>query len=848
MKLTRLYSLIRITQLKHNAGRVAGCAGFDAVLSLSKHTQKPHSTSASGVSRHTYLILLLLLAACSQLPFGTPAAQDPTAAPPAESGPPTETPLPPPPIQVAEIVFRVTIPPGTPSDGAIELSVLDEVTGLALNPTHYPMQAETPDIYTVTLQFPVGGVIKYRYTRAAEIRAAEHTSAGRPVRYRLFQVTASGSVHDIVSRWNDTEFASPTGRLSGKITDGPDGQPLPNILVSAGGQQVLTRWDGTYLIEGLPPGTHNLVAYALDGRYATFQQGVLIATQATTPAAFSMAPAPLVNVTFYAVAPQDTIPAVPIRLAGNLHQLGNIFADLPGGISTPAARLPVLEYHPEGWYTLTLQLPVGAYLNYKYTLGDGFWNMETSPEGDTILRELIVPDRDVVINDTINHWGSRGGLAPIWFSITTPADTPPTDTVWVQLNPWGWTQPLPMWRAGENRWIYLLSAPLHFVGEVQFRYCRNAQCDTAAEMAPETGRAFTPTTDIIPLEGQVARWAAFDPLPVETPAPRTGINPRAAGFIAGVQLIPAYEPSWLPLSAQYFPEIGAGHANTVLLSPTWTYTRSSPPVFETLPGADAPWQDLVDLAANARSAGLAISLFPSPNFPGDPATWWQDAPRDYAWWTNWFEQYSYFAEHHAGLAQLSSAGTLILGGGWLAPALPDGVMPDGFTSGVPGEAEGWWRGILASVRQTYTGTLGWAIPLSTALTPPPFLDGVNVIVVVWDIPPAESPEASIEQMAEAAGSLIDARLVPLYLRFNKPIVIVAEFPATTAGTLDLDAQARAYEALLETVNACDWLSGFVAAGYYPPASVRDGSTSFHGKPAEALLSQWFAGFLALPGE
>jgi len=27
--------------LKRNAGREAGCAGFDAVLSLSKHRQKP---------------------------------------------------------------------------------------------------------------------------------------------------------------------------------------------------------------------------------------------------------------------------------------------------------------------------------------------------------------------------------------------------------------------------------------------------------------------------------------------------------------------------------------------------------------------------------------------------------------------------------------------------------------------------------------------------------------------------------------------------------------------------------------------------------------------------------------
>ena len=69
---------------------------------------------------------------------------------------------------------------------------------------------------------------------------------------------------------------------------------------------------------------------------------------------------------------------MPIRLAGNLYQLGDTFGDLQGGLSTVATRMPVLAPLPDGRYSITLALPAGADIRYKYTLGDGFWNAEHS--------------------------------------------------------------------------------------------------------------------------------------------------------------------------------------------------------------------------------------------------------------------------------------------------------------------------------------------------------------------------------------------------------------------------------------------------------------------------------------
>lgn len=823
----------------------------------------PKTQSARTSLRSTLLTALLftvLLSGCDRLPIGTPPAAVPPAATQGPAEPAQETAVPPEPIRLAEITFRVTIPEDTPSDGPIQLSIMDEVTGLALNAENHTMQAESVNIYAVTVRLPANAIIKYRYIRSSQILAAEHISDGRPVRYRLLHTTASGTVHDIVTRWNDTTYAGPTGRVNGKITDAQTGQPIPDLLVTAGGHQTVTRWDGSYLIEGLPPGTHNLVTYAKNGAYTTFQQGAIVAAEASTPASFALAPAPNITVSFIVDVPENTIPAAPIRIAGNLFQLGNTFSDLGGGISTPAARLPQMTYNPDGYYVLSLELPAGAYVRYKYTLGDGFWNMETSEEGGVRLREFIVPEQDTVVNDTIASWSSRGNFGSVWFSVTTPAETPPSDTLWVQLNPWGWTEPLPMWKVGAQEWVYLLSAPLHLVGQVDFRYCRNAQCDTAVDADSTLPRSFVPGETFQPFEETLVRWISFAPYAGATlAAPQDSITPRTADFETGFALTGAYHPSWLPLAPQIFSRVQEDGAGMVVVSPTWSYTWVAPPVFEPVNGRDMTWLELETFASTDHRNGIALTLFPQPRFPASAEAWWDEAPRDYAWWVNWFEQYGYFLRHHAALAQELQAETLVIGGRWLNPALPDGFMPDGFTSGVPGDAEEWWRRLINEVRAVYSGRLAWALTLPQGVqNPPPFLDAFDAVYVQWEQPLASEPDAGLGAMRSAAETALDNRLLPFMLRYDMTLLIEFSFPAADGGATgcidgvggaceplgsrDLEEQLLAYEAVMQAVNARDWIDGVIAAGYYPPVALKDKSSSVHGKPAEELLRAWFTGW------
>ncbi|MGB9640912.1 MAG: hypothetical protein ACPL4H_08345, partial [Anaerolineales bacterium] len=260
-----------------------------------------------------------------------------------------------------EITFNVLIPTNTPAQQPVFLKEMEEVTGLAFNAKRYEMTASGDHLYSYTLSVPLGSIIKYRYTRiAGDNEVQEHISDTRQVRYRVLYANAPMVVNDIVARWTDTPFEGKTGRINGIVIDADTKLPIPNILINCGGVQTLTSSDGSFLIEGLLPGVHNLVAYAIDGSYQTFQQGAQVAPDSTTPANIELHAAKMVGVVFVAKLPQNTIPAVPIRLAGNLYQLGNTFADLNGGISTVAARMPVLSLLPDGRYSINIALPAGA--------------------------------------------------------------------------------------------------------------------------------------------------------------------------------------------------------------------------------------------------------------------------------------------------------------------------------------------------------------------------------------------------------------------------------------------------------------------------------------------------------
>jgi hypothetical protein len=777
----------------------------------------------------------------------------------------TSTPAPPPgptstPQPSAATTFKVALPAPLQAGEVLYLSVLDEVTGLGLNPVDYAMQGMDTLNYTVTIPFAINSVVKYRYMRKGQALTLENTPADRAVRYRIYFVNGTGAVEDVVSAWSDSLFNSLNGRITGEVVDSSTNVPIPNILVAAGGQQTLSDSNGKFLIEALPVGTHNLVAYALDGSYQTFQQGARIEIGKSTLVTVPLTPASMVNVVFTVAVPGNIIQNPPIRLAGTLYQLGDTFGDLQGGQSSVAARMPQLTPLPDGRYSITLALPVGADIRYKYTLGDGFWNAEHASDGAFVVRQLVVQagQNPVQVQDTVATW-KAGPNSPILFEVSVPANTPVGDIVSIQFKTYGWMEPVPMWPRGGNRWVYQLNSPLNMLSDFEYRYCRNDQCGIADDVSTSqghSGRMISSSLAPQDLQETVPGWSSFQP-GGETALVGLPVPQRQPGFWAGVEFLPATDPTWQVWSSLAIQDVKSRHANWLVLAPTWSVSRTNPFVFSPVPGMDALWADSIDTINHVRASNLSTALFPGVNYPYDKATWWKSALRDNAWWEAWFDRYAAFAAYHADLATKAGAKALILGGDWVIPALPNGQINDSL-SGVPADAEARWGAILADVRKRFGGQVLWAASYPGGLQSlPAFVHNLDGIYLLWNAPLSGS---RVEELKVSAGQLLDNEILPFQTRLGKPIILAAAYPAVNGAAsaaiteqalfqpgmsqtpVNLKEQEDVYQALMMAINERPWLGGFVSRGYFAPAALQDASASVHGKPAEDVLWYWFGRF------
>src|SRR5215207_3592844 len=635
----------------------------------------------------------------------------------------------------AEVTFTVRLPEPLPGNEVLAVSILDEVTGLALNAVDYQMTAVDAIIYTAKLAIPDQALLKYRYVRRGGSRINEDTNADANIRYRILHVVGPTQVVDTLNSWADKPVGTISGNIFGTVVNADTGVPLPDILVTAGGVQTLTDSAGRFQLTGLRGGTHNFVAYALDGAFQTFQQGATVAENQSTPVDVRIKPSQMVNVIFTVSVPAGTQSGVPLRLAGNLFQLGNTFSDLRGGLSTVADRMPVLTPLPDGRYSVSLFLPAGADVEYKYTLGDGFWNSEFTSDGRYLTRHIIVPQQNISLEDTVQSW-QAGPNAPILFEVTVPQDTPSGDIIYIQFNPYGWTPPIPMWNTGTNRWAYKLFGPLNILGSFGYRYCRNAQCDSAddTQTAGPNARGRTVSPSIAPQDiiETVSQWA-WNQKTGNASLVATNIPSRGASFMAGVELQSYYDPNVPTFNGQALQNIQALGSNWVIFTPSWTYSSTNPLTFVEQPGQDAFWADSTALVAQARAINLNVALFPHPRFATSANDFWKAAPRDAGWWNNWFDHYRAFAVHFADMATISGAQALIIGGDWIAPTLPDGKLADGSPSGVPPNAEARWKNVIAEVRQHFRGTLLFALPYDNSVIQPPIniLKDTDGVYLLW---------------------------------------------------------------------------------------------------------------------
>ncbi|MBN1437794.1 MAG: hypothetical protein JW929_00155 [Anaerolineales bacterium] len=771
---------------------------------------------------------------------------------------PIATPLP---LPTFAVTFLVRVPADTPEGDKVVLNILDEVTGLTLNPIRYEMKKADAGLWQLQLDFPRNALVHYRYSlQSGEVEAS---SGSAMVDYRTYYASGNNQVEDTVAHWTGTDFHGTTGRIRGLVRDAVSGLAIPGLTVGTAGMRTLTDTNGFYMLSGVPTGKQILIAFDMDGGYRPFIQEAIVADGQDTPANLALSPSPRVTISFHVYVPQaETPPGAQIRMAGSLLMLGNTF--LPGAASTMVepARAPLLTPLDDGTYILSLSLPVGAHIRYKYTLGDGFWNAERDSQGRMVLRDYIVPEYDTIVEDGVISWRSSAS-GSVTFNVLTPAGTPSSEKVYIQFSPFQgiWMRPIPMWMTGPQQWTYSLESPLEWPGPISYRYCRNGMCGVADDLATAGDQAaqrqFQVTADPQTTVDTVPGWTAWpDTASALHPAPSAAMP---AGLRFGVVFA---SERWAPPYDSVISDLISLRAGTVFLSPQWYLGANAPlPEIRFLPELASPlYQDVVAQLAHLRAAGMQPALAPAVEaLTGLTSDWWDTAPRDTAWWDSFFLSYANLLFTYADVAQQNGVEELVISRADMLHAMPG--IP-----GTPADIETRWRVLVRNIRLRYAGKIAVEYPLTDAFPAvPQFFDEIDEILVRVS-GPLVSGTNTPEEMKSAAGALLDEKLAGLRA-LGKPILLAPAYaslggadagcPRDAMGAClplsqilsgsnlaltlnpDFDAQTRSYQALLLAAAERDWISGFFSWGYYPAVALRDASPSIHGKPVELFLAGMF---------
>jgi hypothetical protein len=684
----------------------------------------------------------------------------------------------------------------------------------------------------------------------------------------MFYADRTNSVTDLLQSWEGEKTNNATGTLSGIVVTSDGGEPIADILVSVGGQLTFTDANGYFFVENLTPGTHNVLFYAIDGKYETFQQGASISAGMNTPAEVAMLPMALINISFQISAPIDALGA-PIYMAGNIIQLGNTFSDLGGGMSIKPKRMPKLTPQEDGTYTLDLQLYEKTDLRYKFTLGDGYWNAEQQTSGGFRVRQLIVPDQDLRIDASIDAWRSSG-MEPITFNVSMPSETTPYDEKYIQLKSSHWTEPLPLWPVGSGNYLYMLFSPLDTSLPISYRYCRNANCQYAHNSKATADEIQIQPSDVKQtITDTVSSWENWHVLDQPTEVVSANIPWKDESFKTSVELTPQMDPSWQVYAPVGLSEVAKIDANHIIYSPQWFVHFQSPYILPTI-GATPFHYELNNLLITSQSLGMATSIFPHLGNTQDIAAWWNSQPHNTDWWEQWFDSYEQFILNYAKLAQISGSSSLILGGKSLLPAISEGIFPDGSPTDAPDSINDRWEDLISNVREVYHGQLIWATNAHISMDPlPTFINEFDEIYISIDSPLTQGQDPTFEEISTNFTGVIDSLIYEIYRSTLKPVTLGFAYPSADGGSqgcylvagdcyndglfnleevsslpVDLDEQTLIYNAIMPIIASREWITGITIRGYDPTITLLDASSSISGKPALDIVNYWFSGINA----
>lgn len=770
-------------------------------------------------------------------------------------------------LPYTEIEIYLEVPKPTESEIIFEL--IDDITGIELNPTRYVMSKTDDQQYQLTLPIKVPSQIKYRFYKNNGLPIYETDADNKVIEYRMAYISNETVIQNVLTNWQDEQYDHKYGRITGQVLNSETNSPIPNALIVIGNKHGYTNSLGNFQIERIPAGKHNLVISSTDGEYQTFQQEAIIGEGLTTQANIGLKSAEFVEITFIVNPPENTPELAAMRILGNTYQLGNVFGNIYNGTSIAPARAPKLTSLPDGNYAITLRLPVGFDLRYKYSLGDGFWNAELNNDGNFVVRQLIVPDKETVINDVIGNWGSIEDQK-IDFVVNIPENTPNTDVISIQFNSFGWSPPIQMWKTGDYQWQYQLLSPLHMVGKTDYKFCRNDACEIAYDSsAPVNGYSFDTSNIPTRLDVNITSWNGWG---IETEEPELSapeITQRSEEFVAGFSIsndYNVYTPIHIDKAYQNMLEV---NANTVIIPVNWTLSSLNPLVLEPITGKNPLWKDLVLMIQKAQRNNLKVWLAPQIEVSSESIKQLTQNDLSENWELKLQEVFDEFLFYSVDLANYMNIEGIVI---------PTTIvlMPN---------VENYEK-LSLQILKTLTNNIDdyrarfggkYFISFDNAkISDTDILNVVDGYLITLKIDMLSSDYVD-ENYESTIKNYLEEVIYKNYFDFGKPIVLGLNFPSSSGTekgcimvedqcldfdvinnldfqqaqstfTLDLDTQIELINASLVAVNELDWINGLVSLEYNPQVAIMDHSSSVRGKPSIGVFWYWYPRLIGVTEE
>ena len=744
-----------------------------------------------------------------------------------------------------QVTFTAQSPKTSLDSFQLAVDILDDLSGYQDNINRYPMQSKGDDRFEVSVLLDEGFDYRYRYVMVDPSEFFETKLSGRPVDLRMVIAEENLLVNDVISNWSASEVSGSVGSISGHLKDYKTQKGIPDLMVTVAGLHTFTDMSGFFSLKNVPEGTHNLVAYAVDGQYAPLQQRANVSPNINTRVDTRLFPLEKVNLHFQVKPSNDTV-GVPIRMAGNFVGLGAHYE--PGFVKSGsiASLMPLLSQVEPETYTFDLELYAGSAFRYRYTLGNGYFNAERSSETGLVTRQFIVPKNAATIKDQILTWRADQ-LSPITVYVDTPVQTPPDEHVSVQIFRKEWDQPIPMWHVRDQKWMYLLFSNGQETS-LDLRFCRNDNCELSFDESSHEQAVVAHFNEATEISHQISNWHNWR-AEGKIADDRELSNPQNA--LTGVEFTQTYRPIDLPIVKKTISALKNKGVNWLIFRPAWeVYEENGLPYIQVSEKDTILYHDLAQLTQTARDAGMKVSIFPKITFPMKASDWWHSASRSEGFWQHWYQQYDAFLNNFAIFAENYAIDHLIIGEDGVRFSLPGALEDKDNKLGTPDTALETWHTMLNQVRTQYQGKILWAGTLSS-MPEKTFLiqfDGSYLLVNY------ASDMRDSTQLRTALDSFVNAHDASheklTFVALNLPSLnseameytdlmepIIASVSNGNESFLDLNKQSQLYQDFTCGLKDITWLSGVTSRGFNGAIHLTDISSSIYGKPAmDAFLN------------